>query len=164
MWIVSRKILSLRTMRRLEHNLLTRMVLMLCVVMQSVLLIPHHHHSSTGAACLDFFHLYAIQDCRTACTDPQPAADGSTEECATDRFIITAPVAREHVTEVAWHEHDSGCGCPLCSPDARLDLSARITAIALVESETLAAEHIPYLREYFTDALPSRAPACVAVC
>ena len=139
------------------------MVLMLCVMMQSVLLIPHHHHDGTTAVCLDYTHLYASRNCEEACTDRKDANDGS-DACATDRFVISSPVAREHVSEAVWHEHDGGCSCPLCSPDLLVGFTERIAAVALDDNDTRLAGHTPYLREYFTDALPSRAPACAAHC
>ena len=151
-------------MRQLEHNLLTRMVLMLCVLMQAVLLIPHHHHGDSAAICLDYAHMYTVRSCEDACTEPQTESDDDSGSCATDRFFISSPVAREHVTEVAWHEHGAGCDCPLCSPATRLDVPALMAAVVLGGNAVRTAEHTSYLREYFTDARPSRAPACGTLC
>lgn len=145
-------------MKILGNSFLTKAVLLLCVLMQAVALTPHHHHGNGGSVCLNYTHLYEADVCGDVCADTGEHNGQPYAVCQSHTMTVAQPQERDEVVVEVSEHHDHDCGCATCIGDAAEAAVEHMAAITINGIGEYNDSTNSYIREYFTAALPCRAP------
>ena len=135
-----------------------RTVLLLCVLMQAVALMPHHHHGDAAAVCLNYFHMYDTGACGDVCTGADSHSSQPYVVCHLHGITVVQPQEREDVAAEWTVGHDHDCGCAACARDAAFAAMEHLASRAVPCGEVCCDDAASRIRDYFTAALPCRAP------
>lgn len=160
-------------MRKLSRNIITKILLLLCMLVQTAMLFPHHHHEGLAVACINPLHCLETEtghdhdssddhmQTGNSCGSHEASHshDAGDSECRLSHMDIVVPARDQKAAVVPVTDFCQYGAFHVCAHDGIAEGNYKAT----VSITRDVWRPLPLFTAYISRAIPPRAPSIFTV-